>query len=459
MTSRVERAISHAKNERDRFVSELDGFLRIPSISIDPRHDPDTVEAAIWVANRLKALGATEVRVHKTGKHPIITGEVKSTGGRNEDAAAPTVLMYGHYDVQLPDPIDEWASAPFDPVIRDDEMYARGAVDNKGPIVAAIAAVESLLQAGSLPVNAKFLIEGEEEIGSPSLASFLEKNGDLLSSDISLNGDSGMATVDIPTITYGLRGLIAAELIVRGPTVDLHSGLFGGAVHNPIHALAELLAGMHDERGRITLPGFYDDVVSLDDEERSLLAEIPRDDAGILALSGAPAIWGDEAFTAAERTSARPTLDVLMVQGGAQKSAIPASAMASVSMRLVPNQTSQQAFDQLRSFVEQNAPPTVTWEINLQSVAEPSLFNRNSRWIKAMSEALASAWGKRPLLDRMGGSIPAVSMLKDYLGVDSVLSGLYRPGDNLHAPNEKLHLPTWERMIDTIIHFLSNIGG
>jgi len=457
MSHQIDEAIGYARNERNRFVTELQEFLRIPSVSSDVTHDPDVKLAADWVANRLSSMGATGVRIFKTGKHPIVYGEVNALETLGSQTHVPTILIYGHYDVQRPDPLDEWESGPFDPVIRGEELFARGAVDNKGPIVAAIAAIESLLQVGYLPANIKFMIEGEEEVGSPSLPSFLESNKDLLKSDISLNGDSGLAAVDMPTITYGLRGSIESILKISGPSVDLHSGLFGGAVQNPIHVLAELISGLHNEQGHVTLPGFYDDVEPLDDEERAILAEIPRDETMTLSLSGAPALWGDDAYTPVERTGARPALDVLMIKGGAQKSAIPATAQASISMRLVPNQSPQKAFDQLLTYIEANAPSTVTWELSQYGGAEPSLVDRYSPWNEAMSRALESAWGKRPLYDRIGGSIPAVSMLKDDLGIDSVLIGVYRPGDNLHAPNEKLHLPTWEKMIETIIHFLSDV--
>ncbi|MGB3712982.1 MAG: M20/M25/M40 family metallo-hydrolase [Candidatus Promineifilaceae bacterium] len=459
MTSSLIRAISHARNERDRFLAELQDFLEIPSISSDPLCDPDVAMAAAWVADRLKTLGATDVLVYKTGKHPIVYGEIKGASAGGQDKGLPTVLIYGHYDVQRPDPLEEWESEPFVPEIRGDELFARGAVDNKGPIVASIAAVESLIQAGSIPVNIKFMIEGEEEVGSPSLPGFLAKHETMLSSDISLNGDSGMAAVDTPTITYALRGSVETKLTIKGPSVDLHSGLFGGMVHNPIHALAELIAGMHDEQGCVTLPDFYQDVLAIDDDERADLAKIPRDEAFSLAITGVPALWGESAYTPVERTGARPTLDILMIQGGAQKSAIPATAQAIISMRLVPDQSPERAYEQLRSFVELNAPKSVTWEMSLFEGSRPSFVDRNTPWIAAMSKALESSWGTRPLYDRIGGSIPAVSMLRDQLGIDSVLIGVYRPGDNLHAPNEKLHLPTWERTIETIIRFFNNLEG
>jgi acetylornithine deacetylase/succinyl-diaminopimelate desuccinylase-like protein len=457
MSSTLNKAINNARNERDRYLADLKEFLTIPSVSSDPSHDTHVAEAAQWVSESLKELGAEEVVVYKTRKHPIIYGELKGSRAAGEAEPLPTVLIYGHYDVQRPDPIEEWLSPPFDPVIRGEELFARGSVDNKGPIVAAIAAIDSMAKAGSLPVNIKFMIEGEEEVGSPSLPGFLAAHGTMLSADISLNGDSGMTAVDTPTVTYALRGSIGTGLTIKGPSVDLHSGLFGGVIHNPIHVLAELIAGMHDEQGRVTLPGFYDDVLPLDDDERAVLAELPRDEEFTKMIAGVPELWGEPEYTPVERTGARPTLDVLMIQGGAQKTAIPSAARASISMRLVPDQSPQKAFEQLHSYIEKNAPPTVTWELSQYDGAKPSIVDRNSPWLVAMSKALESTWGARPLYDRLGGSIPAVTMLYETLGIESVLIGVYRPGDNLHAPNEKLHLPTWERMIETIIRFLHAI--
>ena len=336
MTGETHSAIIYAREESERYVSELEEFLRIRSISSDPSHDADIAYAAEWIAGRLKALGASGVEVVKTGKHPIVFGEIQAT--IDEASLMPTVLIYGHYDVQRPDPVEEWESEAFAPEIRGDELFARGAVDNKGPIIAAIAAVESLLTTGDLPVNIKFMIEGEEEIGSPSLPTYLRSNKEILKSDFCLNGDSGMAAAGEPTITYGLRGSIWAVLTISGPTTDLHSGLFGGTVHNPVHVLADLISGLHDAEGVITLPGFYDDVRPIDPEEKALLAKIPRDETLTKALSGVPELWGERSYTPVERTGVRPALDVLMIQGGAEKTAIPASVTAHISMRLVPDQ-------------------------------------------------------------------------------------------------------------------------
>ncbi len=458
MTGTREQALVYAANNRNRFLDELREFLEIPSISIDPAFQQDVARAALWTAGKLKEIGATEVKVNETGMHPIVFGEVEAMGSSGAAADSPTVLIYGHYDVQRPDPVEEWLTGPFDPVIKGDELYCRGSVDNKGPIVAAIAAVKSLVEAGSLPVNVKFMIEGEEEVGSPSLSAFLTDNSEMLSADISLNGDAGMAAIDMPTITYTMRGSTRARLVVKGPAVDLHSGLFGGLVHNPIQVLAELIAGMHAADGNITLPGFYDDVQPLDDEERARLSKIPRDETVCRDLSGVPELWGVSEFTPVERTGARPALDILMIQGGADKSAIPSTAQAIVSMRLVPDQTPQTAYAQLLAYIESNAPSTVTWELEYLDGSGTVWTDTNSRWIVAMSNALEDSWGKKPVYDRSGGSIPAVSMMRSLLGIDSVLIGVFRPGDNLHAPNEKLHLPSWERTIDTIIRFLDNLG-
>jgi acetylornithine deacetylase/succinyl-diaminopimelate desuccinylase-like protein len=458
MTGTREQALVYAANNRNRFLDELCEFLEIPSISIDPAYQRDVARAAQWTAGKLKEIGATRVKVYETGMHPIVFGEIETTRSSIAAADPPTVLIYGHYDVQRPDPVEEWLTGPFDPVLQGDELFCRGAVDNKGPIVAAIAAVKSLVEVGSLPVNVKFMIEGEEEVGSPSLSSFLSENSEMLSADISLNGDAGMAAIDMPTITHTMRGSTRVRLVVKGPAVDLHSGLFGGLVHNPIQVLAELIAGMHAADGTVTLPGFCDEVQPLDEEERASLSQIPRDETVYKDLSGVPELWGVGEFTPVERTGARPALDILMIQGGAEKSAIPSTAQAIVSMRLVPDQTPQTAYDQLRAYIDSNAPPTVTWKLEYLDGSDTAWTDKDSRWVVAMSNALEDSWGKNPVYDRSGGSIPAVSMMRSQLGIDSVLIGVFRPGDNLHAPNEKLHVPTWERTIDTIIRFLDNLG-
>lgn len=452
-------AIQYAHQQGDRFLAELREFVSIPSISSDPAHDSDLVRAANWVGDRLKQLGASQVMVFETNKHPIVFAQID--GGERASAAedCPTVLVYGHYDVQRPDPVDEWRSGPFEPVIRGDELFARGVVDNKGPMIAAIAAIESMMRSDAMPVNIKFMFEGEEEIGSPSLPGFLEANRSLLSADVSLNGDSGLAAANLPTIAYSLRGTVETRLTIKGPSIDLHSGLFGGVVHNPIHALSEIIAGMHDQDGQVAIPGFYDEVLPLNKEERGRLAAIPRGEAFTRRVSGVPALWGEEAYTPVERTGARPTLDVLKIVGGAEKTAIPASAEALVSMRLVPNQDPAEIYELLRSFIAERSPPTVSWELTSFTGSHPSYFDIDSPWIEAMSRALKSAWGVEPLYDRLGGSIPAVAMLQEQLGIDSVLIGVYRPGDNLHAPNEKLHLPTWGKMIETVIHYFYNLAA
>lgn len=458
MAGTLDVALKYAGDERQRFLAELEEFLRIRSISSDPKCQDNMAHAADWVAERLDRMGASMVKVQKTDRHPIVYGEITPDGKLEKANKGPSILIYGHYDVQCPDPVDEWQTDPFDPVVKGDELFSRGAVDNKGPIVAAIAAVESLLRTGPIPATVKFMIEGEEEIGSPSLPHFMASNKELLSADFSLNGDAGMAAADRPTITYTLRGTAQAALTIKGAKVDLHSGLFGGLVQNPIHVIADLIGRMHDVNGRVSLPGFYDDVRSLDMEERAMLAQIPRGEAFTKALTGVPALWGEKEFSPVERTGARPALDVLLIHVGAQKSAIPSVARATISMRLVPDQKPVIAFEQLRAFIESNVPPTASWDLEYQGGSDPARVDRDSLWVKAMGRALETTWGEGPLYDRVGGSIPAVAMMSDILGIDSVLIGVYRPGDNLHAPNEKMHLPTWNRTIETIIRFIYNLA-
>ncbi|MFN3929953.1 MAG: M20/M25/M40 family metallo-hydrolase, partial [Thermoflexus sp.] len=331
------QALEYVRRNRDRFLEELKDFLRIPSVSTDPAHQRDVQRAAEWVADRLRRAGAGRVEIFPTGGHPVVYAEAPAN--RPE---APVVLVYGHYDVQPPDPLDQWESGPFDPTVRGDNLYARGASDMKGQVLASIAAFEAVARSGPPPVHVKFLIEGEEEVGSPHLPDFIERNRELLQCSVSLNPDAGMIAPDRPTITYGLRGLAYFELRVYGPAHDLHSGLYGGVVHNPAQALCELIAGMHDAEGRVTLPGFYDRVRPLTEEERAELARLPMDERFYLELTGAPALWGEAGYTPIERIGARPTLEVNGLLAGftgpGAKTVLPAYAMAKISMRLVPDQ-------------------------------------------------------------------------------------------------------------------------
>jgi acetylornithine deacetylase/succinyl-diaminopimelate desuccinylase-like protein len=396
------------------------------------------------------------VQLFQTPGHPIVYGEWL------EAAGMPTVLIYGHYDVQPVDPLDLWKSGPFDPTISGENIIARGASDMKGQAVITLKAVESLARSGGIPINIKWLFEGEEEIGSPHLEDFIAGHKELLASDFAVNPDSGLIGAEYPTITYGLRGLAYFELRVFGPAQDLHSGMFGGALHNPANALAEILAGMHDEQGRVILPGFYDKVREISDEERQELARLPKDDGDFLKQTGVPALYGEAGFTTNERTGVRPTLDVNGLLSGftgqGSKTIIPAWAMAKISCRLVPDQDPQEVHQQLVRYLEEHASNDIRWELEVMAGGPASISDRKNVGVQAMSKAFEAVWGKRPYFRREGGSIPVVAQMQRLLGIESVIAGFGLPDDNVHSPNEKQHLPTWYRGIDVYINFFLNLG-
>ena len=458
MTDPRSTAIEYAHANSARFLAELIDFGSIPSISTDPTAKADMQRAAEWVAEQLTRLGANNIQIFPTPGHPVVFGEMLNAGSR-----APTILVYGHYDVQPVDPIELWQSGPFTPEIRGENIYARGITDMKGQVMASLKAVESVLSAGALPVNLKFMIEGEEEIGSPSLVPFMESHKDLLACDFALNPDTGILDPDIPTITYALRGLAYFELRVFGPDHDLHSGVFGGAVLNPAQALCELIAGMHDAQGRITLPGFYDKVRALEAEERAELARLPMGEDFFLRTTGAPALYGEAGYTPVEHVGARPTLEVNGLLSGftgeGAKTVLPAWAMAKISTRLVPDQTPEEVHQQLLQYLQANAPSTVRWTLAEMHGGVPSISDRNSIGNQALTRAMESVWGRRPIYKREGGSVPVVTQFQNILGVESVNTGFALPDDNMHSPNEKMHLPTWYRGIDTFIHFFYNLAG
>lgn len=455
MADQRETALQYAQKNKERFLSSFKEILTIPSVSTDPAHSADIRHAAEWIAGQLRGLGMQKVQIFPTAKHPIVYGEWLGAAG------APTVLIYGHYDVQPADPLNLWKTGPFDPVVRGEDLFARGASDMKGQVMVMLKAVESLVKSGGMPVNLKWLFEGEEEIGSPNLHAFISEHKELLACDFAMNPDAGMIGKEFPTLTYGLRGLAYFELKVFGPAQDLHSGIYGGVVHNPANALAELISGMHDAKGRVTLPGFYNRVQKLSKEDRDELARLPIDDKHFLAMTGAPALYGEAGFTANERTGARPTLDVNGMLSGfigeGSKTVIPAWAMAKISMRLVPDQDPKEVHQQFIRYLEENAPRDIRWELTAMAGGSASISNRNNIGVRAMVKALETVWGTRPYFKREGGSIPVVRDMQNLLAIDSVISGFGLPDDNVHAPNEKMHLPTWYRGIEAIIHFFSNL--
>jgi acetylornithine deacetylase/succinyl-diaminopimelate desuccinylase-like protein len=450
-------ALEYALEHRDSFIEELTKLSAIQSISTSPDHADDVQETADWIAKHMQKLGLDNIKVYPTEGHPVVYGESLSAG-----PGAPTVLIYGHYDVQPAEPLDKWDTPPFTPTVHGENLYARGATDMKGQVMATFNAVEAIVRTGALPVNVKFIIEGEEEIGSPNLASFITEYKDMLACDFALNPDTGMIAPDTPTVTYALRGLAYFELRLTGPSKDLHSGVFGGAIHNPAQVLAELIAGMHDNNGRITLPGFYDNVRALSDDERRELARLPLNEAFYLQETGAPSLWGEADFSPYECVGGRPTLEINGLISGftgeGSKTVLPAHAMAKISCRLVPDQDPGEIYNQLKAYLDSNAPPTVDWELINLAGAQPSISDRDSRWVQAYMAAARSSWGVRPVFKREGGTVPVVIDFQEILGVESVNIGFGLPTDNMHGPNEKLHLPTWYKGIDALIHFFYNLA-
>ena len=449
-------ALDYVQDNKPSFLEKMKELISIPSVSTDPGRVADIQKGAEWLKTELENLGMDNAEIFPTPRHPIVYAEDLSAG---EDK--PTVLIYGHYDVQPEDPIDEWDSDPFTPTEKGENLYARGATDMKGQIIACFSAVEAIKKTGDLPVNVKFLIEGEEEIGGSYLETFIKEKADMLACDFFLNPDTGMQAPDLPTITYALRGIAYFELRVMGPKQDMHSGTFGGAIHNPAQVMADLLAGLHDEKGRVTLPGFYDSVQPLEDDEREELAKLPIDDDFYLEQGGVKALFGEEGYTSVERTGARPTAEINGIYSGfideGQKTVLPAYAMAKVSCRLVADQDPLEVGEQFRAYLAENAPDTVSWELDQMSKDFPSLSDRKSKWIEAYVQAAESVWGKRPIFKREGGSVPVVVHIQQTLGVDSVNIGFGLPSDNMHGPNEKIHLPTFNKGIEALVHFLFNL--
>ena len=454
---KITQALTYAQEHYDQFLEELTIFLKIESVSSDPSRADEIQIAANWLAKKLTAIGMSDVAVMKTSLHPVVYGKC------GDDSSKPTVLIYGHYDVQPEDPIALWEHAPYEATIQNNRLFARGSTDMKGQVVAGIAAIESILNTNDeFPVNLKFIFEGEEEIGSPSIKPFLSENKQLFQADVVLNLDAGMVNAATPSITTVLRGLSYFELEVVGPAHDLHSGVFGGVVDNPAQALSKLITGMKDDDFRITLPGFYDDVLPLSETDRQELTKMPQNEATYLAQTGAPALAGEKGYTPVEQCTARPTLDVHGLLSGytgeGAKTVIPSWAKAKISMRLVPNQRPEKVAQQLSTYLEQNAPPSISWNLKTFQGGMPAFCDPNTPATIAFIAALEKVWGKKPILKREGGSIPIVTEMKEILGVDSVLSGFGLPEDNMHAPNESLNLEVWKKGILAVIYFFFNYG-
>ena len=453
----LDKALDYVRANRDSFMTRYQELLSIPSVSTLPENREDVRKNAEWLAAQLRGIGATRVDLVVTPGHPILYAERLDAPGK------PTVLVYGHYDVQPVDPLNEWQSDPFKPEIRGENIYARGASDMKGSMMAFIMAAEAFARQGVMPVNLKFLLEGEEEIGSTHLPEFIAGHREMLKADAVVNCDGTISGPDLPSITYALRGLAYFELEVRGPRQDLHSGIFGGSIANPGQVLCELIAGMHDADGRVTLPGFYDKVRPLDDDERAALARLPTTDEQWKNMSGSPALYGEKGFTTLECVGARPTLEVNGIIGGftgeGAKTVLPAKALAKISMRLVADQDPAEIGDQLRAYIDEHAPETVTWEVRELSRGPGAIMARDSAAMKAALAALAETFGVEPVFRREGGSVPVVAHMQQELGLDSIMLGFGLPEDNIHGPNEKQHLPTLLKGIEAYVRFLARLGS
>jgi acetylornithine deacetylase/succinyl-diaminopimelate desuccinylase-like protein len=451
-------AVSYARQNHPRFLEELKALLRIPSVSTLPEHIGDCHFAAEVLAADLSKIGFENVRLIETDGHPLVYADWLHAAGK------PTVLVYGHYDVQPPDPLDEWLSPPFEPTERNGNLYARGAVDDKGQVIMQMKALESLLAANKgLPLNVRVLLEGEEEVGGEGISAYVASKPANLKADFALVSDTELFAPDLPTLCVGLRGMIYTELEVRGAKTDLHSGMYGGAAPNPFFALAQILAKLKDENGHILIPGFYDDIIPPSAEELAAWQSLPFDEEQYrIHEVGSRQLVGEAGYSVMERTWARPTLDVHGIPGGfigaGAKTVIPAKAVAKVSMRLVPGMTPTKAFSQYKDFVEKIAPAGVDVSVRLIHSGDPCLIPVDNPYIKAATQALQQVWGKETVFIRSGGSIPIVGDFDRHLGLPSVMMGFGLPDDNIHAPNEKFNLKNFALGIESIICFLEEVG-
>ncbi|MEI6487714.1 MAG: dipeptidase [Bacteroidota bacterium] len=436
---------------KERFLSELFELLRIPSVSADPKYKDDVFRTADSIKASLTKAGADKAEICLTAGYPIVYAE------KMIDPKLPTVLVYGHYDVQPADPLELWTSGPFEPVIKDGKIYARGACDDKGQMFSHVKAFEFMMKTNSLPCNIKFMLEGEEEIGSDNLGIFVKNNKEKLKADVILVSDTGIIANDIPSITVGLRGLTYLEVEVTGPNRDLHSGLYGGAVPNPINILCEMIAKLKDDNKHITIPGFYDDVEVLSAEERAEMAKAPFSLDEYKKSLDLKDVIGEEGYTTNERNSIRPTLDVNGIWGGYQgegaKTVIASKAFAKISMRLVPYQNSDKTFEQFKKYFESIAPSSVTVKVTPHHGGEAAVTPSNSIAYKAASKAMETTFGKKPIPVRSGGSIPIVAMFKSELGLDTVLLGFGLDSDAIHSPNEHYGVFNYLKGIETIPYF------
>ncbi len=452
-------AVTYARENQQRFLSELKDLLRIPSVSTLPDHKNDVQRAAEFVANEMKRIGLEHVEVIATQGHPLVYGDWLNAAGK------PTVLCYGHYDVQPPDPLDEWKSPPFEPTERNNNIYARGAVDDKGQMYMHIKALEALFKTGNgkLPVNVRLIIEGEEEVGGESIAKFVREQAHRLKADVALVSDTEMFAPELPTLCVGLRGMVYTELEATGAMTDLHSGIYGGAAPNPLEALARMISKMKDDKGKILIPGFYKRVEKPSAAELKDWRRLPfKENEYRKREVGSKVLTGEPGYTVLERTWARPTLEVHGMPGGfigaGGKTVIPARASVKISMRLVPDQRPNEIFKLYSNFVKKITPKGIEIKIKQFSVADPIVVKTDNKFVEASSEAMKEVFGKDTVFIRSGGSIPIVADFEKALKIPSVMMGFGLPDDNLHAPNEKFHIPNFHRGIESICLFFEKLG-
>jgi len=453
----AEKALNYFTDHYGEKLDQYRDFLRIPSVSTDPEHKQDMKRAKDFLMAYLREIGFERVESFVTPVHPIIFAE--------KSAAIPeakTLLVYGHYDVQPPDPLDEWISSPFEPEVRNENIYARGASDMKGQVMAVLAAIDAVTKSGELPINIKILFEGEEEIGSPSLGNFISTHRDLLKCDMVLNPDSGMSSPNSPSIIYGLRGLVYFELRIDGPKADLHSGVFGGNVANPAIVLSEIIAKLHNPDGSVAIPGFYDKVLPLTPEEKQKIAGAGNFEAETLKVTGGSQVIGEAGYTPLERAGARPTLDVNGFYSGfigdGAKTIIPAYAKAKISCRLVPNQEPDEIYSLIQRHIASLIPDTVKATLFKHS-SGPAYLAENAPGAKNLAWALSKTWNQPITYKREGGSVPVATTMQHVLGVKSMLTGFGLPDDAIHSPNEKQHLPTWKLGVKALIRFINSFGA
>lgn len=441
----------YQQQHQDRFLNELLDLLRIPSISADSQYKGDVARCADAVKASLLQAGCTHAEICPTDGHPIVYGEIII------DPAKPTVLVYGHYDVQPADPLDLWHSGPFEPVIKDGKIFARGACDDKGQMFMHVKALEVMAKTNTLPCNVKLMIEGEEEVGSSNLGVFLENNKEKLKADIVLVSDTSMISMEHPSLETGLRGLAYMEVEVTGPNRDLHSGVYGGAVANPINILCKMIASLHDENNHITIPAFYDKVENLSDADRTALNNAPFDLDEYKNELGVADVWGEKGYTTLERTGTRPTLDVNGIWGGytgeGAKTVLPSKAFAKISMRLVPHQSSDEIAAIFQQHFEGIAPASVQVKVTAHHGGEPVVTPTDSKAYQAASKAIQTTFGKDPIPTRGGGSIPIIALFERVLGLKTVLMGFGLDNDNIHSPNEKYDVANYFKGIETIPYF------